>query len=231
MRMATDLPRTYEAALAEAERLATEKKDRRAMALQTSGFYDASGRLVAQLRDTPWCNGAVWSVNGMPGIQGEVTDFGLKWNPQLREQLYGPGAKARLDGEYIDSSEGYVTAELDFRRDHFTAAQTPLTFSSGDHKPAIFRGLIAFEYIRAIADDVHQMDRLMMANSTPIRICWLAPLLEVMGTETDWHRREVAAHVRRRPALPPGLMQRQTLLLPDEHPFRRVLSTNWSSAT
>ncbi len=188
MRMATDLPRTYEAALGEAERLANEKKDRRALALQTSGFHDASGRLVAQLRDTPWCNGAVWSVNGMPGIQGDVTDFGLKWNPQLRERLYGPGAKARLDGEYIDSSEGYVTAELDFRRDHFAAAQTPLTFSSGDHKPAIFRGLIAFEYIRAIADDVHQMDRLMMANSTPIRICWLAPLLEVMGTETDWHR-------------------------------------------
>jgi len=26
-----------------------------------------------------------------------------------------------------------------------------------------------------------------MANSTPIGLCWLSPLLEVMGTETDWH--------------------------------------------
>jgi hypothetical protein len=187
MRMPTEMPRTFEAALAEAERLAVEKKDPRARAFQTSGFHDQTGRPVARLLDTPWCNGAVWSMNGMPGIEGEVTDFRLKWNAELREKLYGPKAKGRLDGEYIDSSEGYVTAELDFRRDHFAAAQTPLTFSSGDHKPAIFRGLVAFEYVRGIADDIHQMDRLMMANSTPIRLCWLAPLLEVMGTEMDWH--------------------------------------------
>lgn len=187
MRMATEMPRTFEAALAETERLA-KGGDKRALAFQTSGFYDATGRPVARLLDTPWCNGAVWSMNGMPGIKGEVTDFGLKWNADLREQLYGAGAKSRLDGEYIDSSEGYVTAELDFRRDHFAGAETPLTFSSGDYRPAIFRGLIAFEYVRAIAKDVHDMDRLMMANSTPVRLCWLAPLLEVMGTETDWHR-------------------------------------------
>ena len=187
MRMATELPRTYEAALAETERLAANG-DKRALSFQTSGFHDASGRPVARLLDTPWCNGAVWSMNGMPGIEGKVTDFDLKWNADLREKLYGPNAKGNLDGEYIDSSEGYVTAELDFRRDHFAAAETPLTFSSGDHKPAIFRGLVTYEYIRAIAADVHKMDRLMMANSTPIRLCWLAPLLEVMGTETDWHR-------------------------------------------
>jgi hypothetical protein len=27
----------------------------------------------------------------------------------------------------------------------------------------------------------------MMANSTPIRLCWLAPLLDVLGTETNWN--------------------------------------------
>ena len=32
------------------------------------------------------------------------------------------------------------------------------------------------------------MGKLMMANSTPIRLCWLAPWLDVMGTETDWNR-------------------------------------------
>jgi hypothetical protein len=188
MRMPAELPRTYEAALAEAVRLADDKKDARALALRTSAFHDTAGRPIARLRDTPWCNGAVWSMNGMPGIRGDVTDFKLKWNADLRKILYGINANSRLDGEYIDSSEGYVTAELDFHRGHFADAQTPLTFSSGDHRPAIFRGLVAFEYVRAIARDVHGMDRLMMANSTPSRLCWLAPLLEVMGTETDWHR-------------------------------------------
>ncbi len=28
----------------------------------------------------------------------------------------------------------------------------------------------------------------MMANSTPNRLCWLSPLLDVMGTETNWNR-------------------------------------------
>jgi hypothetical protein len=47
--------------------------------------------------------------------------------------------------------------------------------------------LIAFDYVRAIAGDVHALDKLMMANSTPIRLCWLAPLLDVMGSETNWN--------------------------------------------
>jgi hypothetical protein len=187
MSMPKDMPRTLEAALAEAHRLADRKKDRRALALFTSGFYDRKGQFAASLRDTPWCNGAVWSMNSMPNVAGEVTDFKNKWNPELRERLYGPRARGNLDGEYIDSSEGYVTEQLDFRRDHFAIAETPLTFSLDSRKPAILRGLIVFEYIRAIGRDIHSMNKLMMANSTPSRLCWLAPLLDVMGTETDWN--------------------------------------------
>jgi len=187
MRMPEGMPRTLDAALAEARRLAGEKGDPAAKAFLTSGYHNPEGQFPAQLLDTPWCNGAVWSINSMPEIMGDVTDFKNKWNAELREKLYGPGASARLDGEYIDSSEGYVTDELDFRREHFAAAQTPLTFAFDSRKPAIFRGLIAFEYIRAIERDVHALDKLMMANSTPHRLCWLAGLLDVMGTETDWN--------------------------------------------
>jgi hypothetical protein len=186
MPMARELPRTLEASLAEARRLA-DAKNPQAQALFTSGFYNQSGRFPAQLLDTPWCNGAVWSVNSMPNIEGEITDFKNKWNPRIREQLYGDKRAADLDGEYVDSSEGYVTDELDFRRGHFAAAQTPLTFSLGERKAAIFRGLIAFEYVRGIERGVHSMGKLMMANATPANLCWLAPLLDVMGTETDWN--------------------------------------------
>ena len=124
----------------------------------------------------------------MPGIAGEITDFSIKWNAAIRDQLYGPARKGDLDGEYIDSSEGYVTDVLDFRREHLVAAATPLTFSPDRHRPAVYRGLIAFEYVRAIARDMHGAGRLMMANATPSTLCWLAPLLDVMGTETDWNR-------------------------------------------
>ena len=123
----------------------------------------------------------------MPGLPGSPTDFELKWNEELKQRLYGPEQEAVLDGEYIDSSEGYVTDELDFSRTHFSAALTPLCFAAESHTPAIFRGLVAHGYVQRMAADVHSMDRLMMANSTPIRLCWLAPHLDVLGMETNWH--------------------------------------------
>ena len=187
MRMPAEMPRTIEAARAEAARLA-EHGNARAKSLPASGFRDAEGRLVARFRDTPWCNGAAWSMNSMPGIAGEPTDFTNKWNPAIRDRYYGPGRTGDLDGEYIDSSEGYMTAELDFCRDHFAAADTPLTFSTHDCRPGIFRGLVVFEYVRGIERDVRAMDKLMMANGAPTRLCWLCPMLDVLGTETNWHR-------------------------------------------
>ena len=188
MRMPKEMPRTMDAALAEAKRLA-EKGDKHAQALLTSGYHNEQGQFPARLLDTPWCNGAVWSMNSSPGIKGDVTDFENKWSPELREKLYGPNRKGDLDGEYVDSSEGYVTDELDFRRDHFATARAPLTFSLDSRKPAIFRGLIAYEYVRGIAEDVHKMGKLMMANGAPGRLCWLPPCLEVLGTETNWNPR------------------------------------------
>jgi hypothetical protein len=186
MAMPRDMPRTVEAAVAEARRLAG-KGNRQAEALLASGYHDASGQFAARLLDTPWCNGAVWSMNSMPGIRGPATDFSNKWNAAIRDKFYGPGRAGDLDGEYIDSSEGYVTDELDFCRAHFAAADTPLCFAPDTWQPAIFRGLVAFEYVRGIAADVHRMGRLMMANGAPTRLCWLTPLLEVLGTETNWH--------------------------------------------
>ncbi len=191
MPMKKGLPRTRESALAEAKRLAARGRGLlrlRAKALFTSGFFDEKGRFPLLFRNEPWCNGAVWSVNVMPGIEGKVTAFSLRWNDKIEKKLYGPGAKARLDGEYVDSSEGYVTAPLDFRRTHFHAARTPLTFSLETRRPGIFRGLISFEYVRALAEAMHGRGRLMMANGTPSSLFWLAPMLDVMGTETDWHR-------------------------------------------
>ena len=186
MPMPKSMPRTLDAALEEAKRLAA-KGEKDAQALLASGHHDESGSFVAQILKEPWCDGAVWSMNSSPDIPGQVTDFKNKWNADLKDQLYGKDRKGDLDGEYVDSSEGYVTAEMDFRREHLAAARAPLTFSADGFKPAVFRGLIAYEYVRMIADDVHGMGKLMMANGAPDRLCWLAPWLDVMGTETDWN--------------------------------------------
>jgi len=186
MPMPKEMPRTIEAAVAEARRLASEGNPN-ARALLASGFHDESGAFTAKLLNTPWTDGAVWSMNSSPSVTGNVTDFGNKWNATLRDELYGPARKGDLDGEYVDSSEGYVTDELDFRRDHFATARTPLTFALDSRRPAVYRWLIAWEYVKQVADDVHVMERFSMANGTPDRVCWLAPWLDVLGTETDWN--------------------------------------------
>lgn len=81
MRMPPEMPRTYEAALAEAERLA-EKGDARAKALLTSGFHDPSGRFVAQLLDTPWCNGGPSGAStGCRASQERSPIFGSSGTP------------------------------------------------------------------------------------------------------------------------------------------------------
>jgi hypothetical protein len=219
MSMDKSLPRNMDAALAEAQRLA-EKGNPSAKALQTSGYHDDAGRFPARLRDTPWCNGAVWSMNSSPGVPGDVTDFKNKWNPATREKLYGAGRKGDLDGEYIDSTEGYVTDVLDFRREHFAGQRTPLVFASDSKAPAIFRGLIAYEYSRGIAGDVHAMGKLMMCNGVPGAVPWLAPLFDVLGTETDWN-----PGGRWRPMTDGALMYRRVLCGPKPYCF--LMNTNF----
>jgi hypothetical protein len=219
MPMDKSIPRTMEAAVAEAARLA-EKGNPSAKALQTSGYHDEGGRLPARLLDTPWCNGAVWSMNSSPGVPGEVTDFKNKWNPAVKEKLYGAARKGDLDGEYVDSTEGYVTDVLDFRREHFAGQKTPLVFASDTKAPAVFRGLIAYEYARGIAADVHAMGKLMMCNGVPGTYPWLPPLFDVLGTETDWN-----PGGRWRPMSDDDLMYRRVMC--GKKPYCFLMNTNF----
>ncbi len=180
-----------------------------AKAWEKSVMYDENQHPVGQFLDTPWCRGVVWSMCGLPGL-GEGGEFHTKWTEEYVNSVYpklaggeknvsldgtqnGPCSwtptenHEGIDGEYIDSSEGYVTTELDFRTEHLECVETPLTFSLEARKPAVLRGLVTFEYIRKMQRDVHSAGKLMMANSTPIRLSWLAPILDVLGTESNWN--------------------------------------------
>ncbi|MDO5581902.1 MAG: hypothetical protein Q4G69_12295 [Planctomycetia bacterium] len=208
MRMDKDAPRTLEGAVEQAKTMAA-KGNKSAQSLLTCGHFDAKGQYTARLMDTPWCNGAVWSMCDLPGLvplvhQKKITwsdqyptaSMDWKWSPEIFNRLYparsGDSGESDLhkglDGEYIDSSEGYVTAVLNYRREHFPAVNTPLVFSKKEKKPGIFKGLLVYEYVKKIADDVHSRGRLMMANGAPSRLFWLVPLMDVCGTETDWNR-------------------------------------------
>ena len=178
-------PSTMADCLKEVERLVQEGKNAHAKSFASSVIHDVEGKPVGLIKDTPWCNGIVWSMNSAPGIKGEHTDYSVKWS-EVKEKHYGPNAKGVLEGEYIDSSECYVTHYIDTRRDHFAAYELPLTYDNRTLMPGATKYHITYEYVKGITKDIRAIGKTMMANSTPNRLWFLAPILDIMGTETNW---------------------------------------------
>ncbi|MDH7571541.1 MAG: hypothetical protein QHJ73_18345, partial [Armatimonadota bacterium] len=160
----------------------------------------------------------------LPEIPGEPNGATLHWNAAAREARYGPAAKGILDGEYLDSLEAYVTADLNFRREHFAAVNAPLTFDTVTRRPAIHKALAVWEFTRWLARDVHAMQKLMFANSVPYRFSFLTGYLDVMGTETNWIRD--GKYV---PAEDQTLLQFRTLS--GAKPYLLLMNTNYDQLT
>jgi len=174
MRLAKDAPRTMAEALRARDELTRSGKgsdQRMALASRVAAMWDETGEPCLLFRNEPWCNGAVWSLNPNTAIPGAP---------------YGQGLRGEVAGEYLDSLEGYVTADLNFRREHFRYTSVPLTFSSASKKPALGKGLAVFEFTKWFCDEVHRQGKLTFANGVPYRFTFLCPWLDVMGTETDW---------------------------------------------
>lgn len=184
MRMAPEVPRTHEGVM----QVLGEKSaagDRRARAIEISGSHDGQERLQYQIKDEPWCDGAVFSSNPSPHL-GEESEGRMNWNEEEKERLYGAEAEGEQDGEYLDSVEGYVTATENFRRDHFRRTRVPLTFSTVSKKPVIHKSFSVWEFATWMAESVRGMDRLMFGNAVPHRFAFLAPAFDIMGTESNW---------------------------------------------
>lgn len=171
--------------LAKVESLAA-KGDPRARAWRGSVMRDEDGARVGRVMDTPWCRGAIWLLSPLPDIAG-VCEYKVKNTEADFAKFYAKPFPVGQDGEYIDSAEGYLTPTLDFNRAVFAASDTPLVFSSDeDHRPALFKGLSMYEYVRRTAARVWPRGRFVMANGVPGRWPWLPAYVDVGGTETKW---------------------------------------------
>lgn len=171
--------------LAKVESLAA-KGDPRAQAWRGSVMRDEDGARVGRVMDTPWCRGAIWLLSPLPDIAG-VCEYKVKNTEADFAKFYAKPFPVGQDGEYIDSAEGYLTPTLDFNRAVFAASDTPLVFSSDeDHRPALFKGLSMYEYVRRTAARVWPRGRFVMANGVPGRWPWLPAYVDVGGTETQW---------------------------------------------
>ena len=171
--------------LAKVESLAA-KGDPRARAWRGSVMRDEDGARVGRVMDTPWCRGAIWLLSPLPDIAG-VCEYKVKNTEADFAKFYAKPFPVGQDGEYIHSAEGYLTPTLDFNRAVFAASDTPLVFSSDeDHRPALFKGLSMYEYVRRTAARVWPRGRFVMANGVPGRWPWLPAYVDVGGTETQW---------------------------------------------
>jgi hypothetical protein len=190
-RMPKEVPRTYEAAV-DFLKKNMRSQDRRlrdiSRATELCGAYDRDGRYVLRIEDRPWCDGAVFTLNPNPDIPEDefhtVNKAHLNYTPQMGDRLYS-GENGQLDGEYLDSLEGWGS-DRNFRREHFRYVSVPLTFDPQTKRPVILQIFSTYEFTRYISDDIHRRGRLMMANAVPWRFGFLGHLLDVMGTEVNW---------------------------------------------
>ncbi|MHC4562721.1 MAG: hypothetical protein ACYS8X_08125 [Planctomycetota bacterium] len=188
MPMDPDIERTRENVMALLHRHAEDEEanlHREARAVLTSGMFDSNGQLEYQVHDKPWCNGVVFSTTPNPRIPGD-SEGRLIWNKEVKRAFYGPGAWGIQDGEYLDSLEGYVTAEANYRREHFHYVTVPLTFSLAERTPVIHKASGIHELTKALGDELHADGKLLFANDSPNRFAFLCPHLDVLGIEVEW---------------------------------------------
>ena len=126
-------------------------------------------------------------MNSAPGV-AQPNHFSTIINDEkIANWVENPDPLQNVSGWYIDSIEGYITDDNDYRRDHFAAMATPLSFDCQSLQPVVFTGLVVYEFTRKLAEELRSRGRMTMANTVPGRYCWLGPYLDVLGTETNWH--------------------------------------------
>ncbi len=190
MPMPPEDERSYAGAMARLERILSDRRQRhyaRAWATKLSVLKDSAGRYRVQIRNAPWCDGAVFANNADPDVpeeDGHLNQGNLNLS-QLRAAFKSAASAGGLAGIYLDSLEGWGFL-TNWRREHWRAADLPLTYDTGSRKPVLLNIMSTYEFTVTVARWMHSEGKLLMANSVPHRFPWLANPLDLMGTETNW---------------------------------------------
>ena len=190
--MPKEMPRTYEQAMGLMKRAMDDEKSPKheiAWAMHLSGTFEADGRYRVDLLDTPWVNGAVFGGSADP----DVAERGGKLNLGHHGQRVYDRAEQRataaggLAGLYLDSLEGWGRLR-NHRREHFAAADLPLTFDTNSLQPIVLNAFSTQEGTEFLAHHVHARGKLLMANAVPHDFPFLALPLDLLGTEANWQQ-------------------------------------------
>ena len=188
-----DRPRTLAEVLRTRDELAggTNLLHARLAAASAAAMHDSSGQPFVEFRSDPGREPVAWSLNPNPLLPGPTNAAKILWSDGVKLAAYGGARGGILDGEWLDSLDSPAVAELDFRREHLAASDTPLTFGRGPGRPAVFKGLAAFEFVRWLAADLRHLDKRLVASGLGDRFSFLQPEFDAFVMDTTWLRGEV----------------------------------------
>ncbi|MFD0713365.1 hypothetical protein [Paenibacillus sp. GCM10027626] len=176
-------PKTVETAIS-ARDAAAAAGDEKAKMSQAAAMANHAGAPYLQWLDTPWNVGALWMINANPDLPGETNGYKLYFSDDKLDARYNTTGP-KPDGEYLDTLDGWPYT-LNYNRDHFVYASSPLVFSKVTKQPAVHRAFSSWEATKRIADRLHGEGRFLMANGTPHAYSMFMPWLDAMGNERNW---------------------------------------------
>ena len=207
--MPPTLPRTYENALALIQEQGKGKREKGkegvassfilhpssfdfAQAVLNSGSQDANGHFNLEFQNQPWANGAVFTLNPnpeLPATADKPTKAFLTYTLNKAIETYDNPARNKergeLDGEYLDSLEGWADT-LDYRPLSIGSSPYPIPFDTDDRQPVVPQWYSTHTFAQFVSQDLHNRNKLLMANTVPVRFAIFAPLLDIMGIEVNW---------------------------------------------
>ncbi len=181
--------RTYDGAMqALADNEASGKPDpvKWAQTTRRCGVFAQDGRFDLSIENQSWCDGAVFTLNPDPDLPEDaacpVNKAHLGYTKQWADTHLLQPQGGRLDGIYLDSLPNWGE-RLNWRREHWRTAKTPLTFDPETKKPVLMQIFSTWDFSKWVADDVHARGGVMHGNGGALWPYFPA-LLDITGQET-----------------------------------------------
>lgn len=177
-----------------------------ARAWAASTYHDEKGQPTGVVCDAPWCRGVCWNMNPLPRIPGG--DYAVKLGRPAVDAQFDQPFPLGYDGQYLDSAENHLPPRLDFRRENFKYAETPLCWAPESKRPSVATALAIYECFRDVAKRMRGRGKFVHANSVSMSWPWLAPWTDYGGQEVKWIEKGVG---RWRPMADRDLLYRRAI--------------------
>ena len=151
--------------------------------IDISSTRDKNGLWQARRLETPWFTSG-WAVSITTNCDPDLPGFN-KYQYILKDEI-NPALNMDADGIYFDSMEWNWHHDLNYREDHFSVTDYPLTFSLAVGKPAIWNFASEFEFMKKISDEMHMQGKLAMGNGHGWNP-FAAANLDLFGAELSWY--------------------------------------------